>query len=90
MLQTVFNILKVSAIVAVTGVFMVAINTLISLLSSVVFGGIVSEIFGVISCCLPFDALAVASALVNAMIAILAFMVARKIFDLTSWSISAV
>lgn len=90
MLDTVFNILKVTAIIAVAGVFMVAINTLLSFLSSVVLGGIVTEIFGVISCCLPFDALAVFSAIVNALIAILAFMVAKKIFDLTSWSISAV
>lgn len=90
MLDTIFNILKVSVAIAVGAAFLVAINALISLLVSVIFSNVLGEILSIISCCLPFDALAVFGALGSATISILSFLVAKKIFDLTSWSVSSV
>lgn len=90
MLETVFNILKVTVIIAICAVFMVAINALISLITTLVFGNIVGEVFAIISACLPFNALAVFGSLMTACVGILSFLIAKKIFDLTSWSISAV
>lgn len=90
MLETVFNILKVTAIIAVAAVFLIAIHTLLSLIVSVIFGNIIGEFFALISMFLPFNALAVFGAIGTATVAILAFLIAKKIFDLTSWSISSV
>lgn len=90
MLDTVFNVLKVTAIVAVAAVFMLAINALLSLITNLIFGNVVGEVLAIISACLPFNALAVFGAMGTATVAILAFLIAKKIFDLTSWSISSI
>lgn len=90
MVETVFRILKISVIVAICAVFMVAINALISLITTLVFGNVVGEVLAIISMCLPFNALAVFGAIGSATVAIFSFLLAKKIFDLTSWSISAV
>lgn len=90
MLDTVFNILKVTAILAIAAVFMVAITNLLLLIQSVVFGNFIVEFFSLISMYLPFDALTVFGSIGTATIAILSFLIAKKIFDLTSWSVSAV
>lgn len=90
MIDTVFNILKVTAIVAVCAVFMVAINALLSLIVTIVFHNVIGEIFGLVSMFLPFNAGPVFGALGTATVAILAFLIAKKIFDLTSWSISSI
>lgn len=90
MADTIFRVLKITVIIAVVGVFMVAINTIFGLIASLTFGNVIGEVLGIISCCLPFNAVAVFASLANAIVAILAFMVARKIFDLTSWSISSI
>lgn len=90
MLDTVFNILKVSAIVAVSAVFMVAITNLLNLITSIIFGNVIGEIFGLISMYLPFNAGVVFGALGTATVAILSFLIAKKIFDLTSWGISSI
>lgn len=90
MLQTVFNILKITAIIAIAAVFLVAINTILNLIVTLVFDNVVGEVLRVISTCLPFNAANVFGLIGTACAAILAFLVARKIFDLTSWSISSV
>ena len=90
MIETVFNVLKITAIVAVAAVFMVAINALLSLITSVIFGNVIGEILSLISMFLPFNALAVFGAIGTATLAILSFLIAKKIFDLTSWSISSI
>lgn len=90
MADTIFNILKITAIIFVASVFMVAINALLSLIGSVIFGNVIGEFFALISMFLPFNAVAVFSAIGTATIAILSFLIAKKIFDLTSWSISSV
>lgn len=90
MADTVFHVLKVTAIVAVASIFMVAIQGLINLITTVVFHNVIAEFFALISMYLPFNALAVFGGIGSACIAILAFLIAKKIFDLTSWSISSV
>lgn len=90
MLDTIFNILKVTVVIAIAAVFMVAITGLLNLITSVVFGNVIGEFFALISMYLPFNAFAVFSAIGTATVAILSFLVAKKIFDLTSWSVSSV
>lgn len=90
MLDTVFRVLKITAIVGICAVFMVAITGLLNLITSIVFGNVIGEILALISMYLPFNALAVFGALGTATVAILSFLIAKKIFDLTSWSISSV
>ena len=89
MADLLYRVLKVSAIIAVCGVFMVAINILLGLMSVSLSYTIVGEVFGILSCCLPFDASVVFSAMASACAGVLAFLVASKIFDLTSWGINS-
>lgn len=90
MVETLFNILKISVIIAVAALFLVAIHALLSLIVSVLFGNIIGEFFALISMFLPFNALAVFGAIGTATVAILSFLIAKKIFDLTSWSVSSI
>lgn len=90
MLETVFNILKVTAIIFIAAVFMVAIINLLNLINTLVFHNVIGEIFGLMSMYLPFDALSVFGSIGIATVAILSFLIAKKIFDLTSWSISSI
>lgn len=90
MAETIFNFLKVTVIIAICAVFMVAIYNLISLISSIVFANVIGEFFSLISMYLPFNAGLVFSSIGVAISAILAFLIAKKIFDLTSWSISSI
>lgn len=90
MLDTIFNILKVSVIIAICAVFMVAITNFLGLIVSLTFGNVIGEILALISMYLPFNALAVFGAIGTVTVAILSFLIAKKIFDLTSWGISSV
>lgn len=90
MAETIFNVLKITVILAIAAVFMVAIQNLLNLISSVIFGNVIGEFFALISMYLPFNALNVFGAIGTATIAILSFLIAKKIFDLTSWSISSI
>lgn len=90
MLDTVFNILKITVVVAIAAAFGVAILTFLNFIQSVVFGNFVGEFFALFSMYMPFNASAVFSSFGVAIAAILSFLIAKKIFDLTSWSISTV
>lgn len=90
MLETVFNILKVTAIIATALLFMIAINALLGLIGTIFFHSVIGEVLGLASMFLPFNASSVFGALATATVAILSFLIAKKIFDLTSWSISSV
>lgn len=79
---------KIAAIVALAAVFMLSINGLLSMLGSLIFTSVIGEVLGIVSACLPFDALAVFGVIGTAMTSILSFMLAKKIFDLSSWSLS--
>lgn len=82
--ELIVNGIKWAFIIAVSLTFMVAITTLLNLITEVVFGNVVGEVLGIISCCLPFNALAVFSAIGTACSAILSFMIAQKLYNLTT------
>lgn len=90
MLQTVFNILKVTAILAVAAIFLTAIINLVSFIQVVVFHNVIGEVFTLLSVCLPFNASVVFGSIGVVITAIFSFLISKKIFDLTSWSISTV
>lgn len=90
MLETVFNILKVSVIIAICAVFMVAITNLLGFISNLIFGNVVGEVLSLISMYLPFNANYIFISFGSATVAILTFLVAKKIFDLTSWGVSSI
>lgn len=90
MLDTIFNILKVSVIIVICSVLMIAINALLSFITTLLFANVIGEVMAIISACLPFNALAVFGGIIVACNAILSFLIAKKIFDLTSWSVSAI
>lgn len=82
--------LKMALVISIGLAFFTAITTILNLLTSVVFDGVFGEILGIMSCCLPFNALAVFSAIGNATAAILSFLVAQKTYNLTRESINVV
>lgn len=86
--ELIVNGIKWGFFIAVGLVFMSAISTLLNLITSVAFGNVIGEVLGIISCCLPFNALAVFSAVGNVCSAILAFLIAQKIYNLTSARLS--
>lgn len=86
--ELIVNGIKWGFFIAIALVFMVAIQNLLNLITSIVFGNIIGELLGVISCFLPFDGAAVFSALGAACSAILAFLVAQKIYELTGSKLS--
>ena len=90
MIEAVFNVLKITVIVAICAVFMVAITTLLNLITTIVFGNVIGEILDLISMYLPFNAAPVFGSIGTATVAILSFLIAKKIFDMTSWSISSI
>lgn len=83
------SIVKTLAIIAVSAVFLVAINSLLGFLSSWVSTTFIGEFFNLVSMYLPFNAHTVFSSILAVAIAIFSFLVAKKIYDLASWSISS-
>lgn len=75
--------IKMAAVIAVSLVFMSAIMAIINLIVSVVFANVIGEVFAIISMCLPFDASVVFGGLGTMIAAILAFLVAQKLWQLT-------
>lgn len=76
--------IKMAAVIAVALVFMTAITTLLNLIVSVVFANVIGEVLGILSMCLPFDAGVVLGGLGTACAAVLAFLVAQKLWSLTN------
>lgn len=87
MLDTLKNIVKVTALLALGGILMVAINTLLSFLTPFVVPPVFIEALALISMYLPFNASAVFSIIGLVLEAILIFMIANKIFNLNTWLI---
>lgn len=80
---------KVSAIIVLSLVFMTAINLLLGLLVSWTSTTFIGEFFSLVSMYLPFNASAVFSSILVVCTGILSFLVAKKIFDLGSWSVNS-
>lgn len=75
------NALKIAFWVSIGLVFMTAISALLNLISSIMFNNVFGEVLSIISMCLPFDAVVVFDGLSTACSAILAFLVAQKLYD---------
>lgn len=82
--ELIVNGLKWAFIIGVAGTFMAAVLSLMNLLSSITFNGVISEIFGIFSMCLPFDLGSVMSAVGVAIAGILTFIVAHKVYNLVT------
>lgn len=79
---------KLALVTIVATTFFTAITTIINLLTTIVFNNVIGEVLGIMSACLPFNALAVFSAIGTSAAAILSFLVAQKIFNLTKNSLN--
>lgn len=82
--------IKLALAISLGLAFMTAITTLLKLITTVIFHNVIGEVLGILSACLPFDALSVFSTIGTACSAILAFLFAKKIFELggnlTTWT----
>lgn len=76
--------IKMAAVIAVSLVFMAAIQTIINLVVMVVFDNVIGEVLALVSMCLPFDASIVFGGIEAVCAAVLAFLVAQKLWLLTS------
>ena len=86
--ELIVNGIKWAFIISISLVFMTAISNLLSLIVMVVFNNVVGEVLHVISCCLPFNADAVFGAIQTALSGILTFLLAQKVYNLTSQKIT--
>lgn len=75
---------KWAFIIGASLTFMTAITTIVSLIVSGVSTGIIGEILGVMSNCLPFSAGSVIGGVFTAGNAVLSFLVAQKLYNLTT------
>lgn len=82
--ESIVYAIKIGLAIAIAGVFAAAIVVLVSGLFSLVLSSIVGEVLSIISVCLPFSPVPVFSAIQLSMGAILAFLVAKKIYNLCS------
>lgn len=76
--------IKMAAIIAVSLTFMAAIQTIINLIVAIVFDNVFGEVLSLISMCLPFDASIVFSSIGTVCSAVLSFLIAQKLWALTS------
>lgn len=81
---------KLALVIATATAFFTAITTIINLLTTVLFDNIIGEVLGIMSACLPFNALAVFSAIGTSTAAILSFLIAQKIWNMTGASLNQV
>lgn len=82
--ELIVNGIKWAFIIGLAVTFMTAIYSLINFIIQVATTNVIGEVLGIISNSLPFDASAVIGGAFTASTAVLSFMVAQKIYDLTS------
>lgn len=75
--------IKIALAVAATMAFVAAIITIVGLLTAFVANTMLGEILGVISVFLPFNPSAVFGSVMSTLTAILAFLVAKKVWSMT-------
>ena len=86
--ELIVNGIKWTFIISLSLVFMTALHNLLSLITLSIFSNVIGDVMHVISCCLPFNASAVFGAIETSMSAILTFLIAQKIYNLTSQHIT--
>lgn len=82
--ETIVYALKIALAITVAATFSAAIIAFVGGLTTLAFDSIVGEVLLLISVMLPFSPLPVFGAIQLSITAILAFLVARKIYDLCS------
>lgn len=82
--EMIVNGLKMAFVIGASITLMTAIVNLLNLLVMIAFNNVIGEVFHILSCCLPFDSNAVFGAIALAINGIFAFMIASKIFNLTT------
>ena len=82
MLDSVYHMLKVSAVVVSTTAMSIAIATIIAVVGPFLLPPVVAEVIGLLSVFLPFDSFVVFGSINIAITTIIAFMLACKIFNL--------
>lgn len=80
--------IKIALFISLGLALFVAIGTIISLVNDLVLGSVIGEVLGIISCCLPFNAIGVINGINAVNAAILSFMIAHKIWSLSSSKLS--
>lgn len=75
--------IKIALAVACTMAFVVAIITLMSFLISLATSTVLGEVFGLISVYLPFNPATIFGSVSATIVGIIAFLIARKVWDLT-------
>lgn len=78
------TVVKVIAIVGFGSIFAGAILSLIGLLSNAVMTSVIGEFFAIVSLCLPFNPAIVFGSILLIIQGVLAFLIAKKIYDLTA------
>ncbi len=76
--------IKWAFIIGISLTFMTAITTIVSLIVSGVMTGVVGEVLGIISNCLPFSATGVIGGAFTVCNAVLSFLIAQKLYNLTA------
>lgn len=82
--ELIVNGIKWAFIIGLALTFMTAIYSLLNFIIQVATTNVIGEVLGIISNSLPFDASAVIGGVFTATAAILSFLVAQKIYSLTS------
>ena len=86
--ELIVNGIKMAFVIGVGITFMVAITNLLNLIIMIAFANVIGEVFHIISCCLPFNASAVFGSIQLAISGIFAFLIAQKVYTLTSQKIN--
>lgn len=80
--ESIVYAIKTALIVAFTAVFITAIVNITVTIVEFTGSTVLGEIMGIISMCLPFDVLAVFTAILSALDVIITFIVARKVYEI--------
>jgi len=78
------TVVKVIAIVGFGSIFAGAILSLVGLLSNAVMTSVIGEFFAIVSLCLPFNPAVVFGSILLIIQGVLAFLIAKKVYDLTA------
>lgn len=78
------TVVKVLAIVGFATIFGGAILSLIGLLANATMTSVIGEFFAIISLCLPFSPAVVFGSILLIIQGVLVFLIAKKVYDLTS------
>lgn len=81
--ESIVYAIKIALAVAASLAFVTAIITLVSLLASLATSSILGEVIGLISVYLPFKAGTVFASLSSSIIAVIAFLIAHKVWSMT-------